>query len=137
MPTSSTVGRQMPTDSYYWSTCCGRVHKDQLVFFCQIIIAYIVIITSLANITFTEQNTCLWAKLASGTIGYLLPSQKIKHDQFSRNTADNSLDTYLNNTASRFTVKLLDRIELKGDYEVGLTLILSSISTILTDVFIS
>ena len=34
--------------------------------------------------------------------------------------SDNSLDTYPNNTASRFTVKLPDRIELNGDYEVGL-----------------
>jgi len=87
MPTNSTVGLQMSTDSNYWSTCCGRVHKDQFVFFCQIIIAYIVIITSLVNITFTAENTCLWATLASGTIGYLLPSPKIKHDPFSRNTA--------------------------------------------------
>ena len=34
--------------------------------------------------------------------------------------SDNSLDTYPNNTTSRFTVKLPDRIELNGDYEVGL-----------------
>jgi hypothetical protein len=34
--------------------------------------------------------------------------------------SDNSLDTYPSNTASRFTVKLPDRIELNGDYEVGL-----------------
>lgn len=34
--------------------------------------------------------------------------------------SDNSLDTYPNNTASRFTVKLPDRIELQDDYEVGL-----------------
>ena len=34
--------------------------------------------------------------------------------------SDNSLDTYPNNTTSRFTVKLADRIEFDGDYEVGL-----------------
>jgi len=34
--------------------------------------------------------------------------------------SDNSLDTYPDNSASRFTVKLPDRVELNGDYEVGL-----------------
>lgn len=34
--------------------------------------------------------------------------------------SDSSLDVYPNNTASRFTVKLPDRIELNDDYEVGL-----------------
>ena len=122
MPTNSTVGLQMSTESNYWSTCCRHVHKDQFVFFCQIIIAYIVIITSLANITFTEQNTCLWATLASGRIGYLLPRvQKSNMTHFHVTLpSNNSLDTHPNNTTSRFTVKLPDQIELNGDYEVGL-----------------
>jgi hypothetical protein len=34
--------------------------------------------------------------------------------------SDNSLDTYPNITTSCFTVKLPDRIDLNGDYEVGL-----------------
>jgi len=34
--------------------------------------------------------------------------------------SDISLDLYPNNTASRFTVKLPDRVELDGDFEVGL-----------------
>jgi len=34
--------------------------------------------------------------------------------------SDSSTDSYPNNTASRFTVKLPDRIELDGDFEVGL-----------------
>jgi hypothetical protein len=62
-----------------WSTCCGRMHKDQIVYLTQVVIAYIVILTSLANITFTTENTCLWATLASGTIGYLLPNPTCKH----------------------------------------------------------
>jgi hypothetical protein len=70
-----------------WVTCCGRVHRDQVVFFCQIIVAYIVIVTSLANLTFTSENTCLWATLTSGTIGYLLPSPTIKDGPLLRRTA--------------------------------------------------
>jgi len=84
---SSTVGLQMSTESNYWTTCCGRVRKDQFVFFSQIIIAYIVIITSLVNITFTSENICLWASIASSTIGYLLPSPSLKYDGIPRSTA--------------------------------------------------
>jgi hypothetical protein len=35
--------------------------------------------------------------------------------------SDSSKDTYPGNTTSRFTVKLPDRIDLDGDYEVGLS----------------
>ena len=58
-----------------------------MVFLVQVTIAYVVILTSLVNITFTSENTCLWATLASGTIGYLLPSPSVKHEPFSRHAA--------------------------------------------------
>jgi hypothetical protein len=70
-----------------WLTCCGPMHKHQMVFLVQVTFAYVVILTSLVNITFTTENTCLWATLASGTIGYLLPSPSIKHEPFSRDAA--------------------------------------------------
>jgi hypothetical protein len=84
MPTSSTVGRRVYTQSNVWVTCCGRVHRDQVVFLCQVVIAYLVIIISLINITISSENTCLWATLASGTIGYLLPSPSFTHERVSR-----------------------------------------------------
>jgi hypothetical protein len=71
----------------YWSTCCGEVPREQIVFLIQVIIAYIVIITSLLNISITTENTCLWATLISGTLGYLLPAPSIRHEQpFLRGT---------------------------------------------------
>ena len=63
-----------------WRTCCGRAPREQIVFFTQVIIAYVVIITSLINLCLSSQNTCLWATLVSGTIGYLLPAPTIKHE---------------------------------------------------------
>jgi hypothetical protein len=70
-----------------WLTCCGRVQREQVVFVVQVVIAYIVIITSLVNITLFSDNLCLWSTLASGTIGYLLPSPSIKHESLSCSTA--------------------------------------------------
>jgi hypothetical protein len=71
----------MSTNSNSWITCCGQVPRSQIAFLGQIVIAYFVIIVSLINITISSENTCLWATLASGTIGYLLPSPKQKHDE--------------------------------------------------------
>ena len=77
----------MSTNSSSWVTCCGQVPRSQIVFLVQVVIAYIVIVVSLVNITVTSENTCLWATLASGTIGYLLPSPSIKrHESFLRDT---------------------------------------------------
>jgi hypothetical protein len=86
MATNSTVGQRLCINSDYWLTCCGRIPRDQFVFIIQVVIAYIVIIVSLANITFTKENTCLWATLASGTIGYLLPSPSINIPTIFRST---------------------------------------------------
>jgi hypothetical protein len=68
----------MSSDNW-WFTSCGPMHKHQLIFLVQVFIAYAVILTSLINITFTTENTCLWATLASGTIGYLLPNSSVKY----------------------------------------------------------
>ena len=78
----------MSTNSSSWVTCCGQAPRSQIVFLVQVVIAYIVIIVSLINITISTENTCPWATLASGTIGYLLPSPSIKyHESFLHNTA--------------------------------------------------
>ena len=77
----------MSTNSSTWVTCCGNVPRSQIVFTVQVVAAYIVILVSLINITISSENTCLWATLASGTIGYLLPSPNIKcHESFLRDT---------------------------------------------------
>ena len=86
MATNSTVGRHLYANSDYWLTCCGYTPKDQVVFMFQVVIAYIVIIVSLTNITFSSENTCLWATLVSGTIGYLLLSPTINHETVYRYT---------------------------------------------------
>jgi hypothetical protein len=86
MATNSTAGRHLYANSDYWLTCFGHAPKDQVVFVFQVVIAYIVIIVSLTNITFSSENTCLWATLASGTIGYLLPSPSINHEIVYRRT---------------------------------------------------
>jgi len=66
-----------------WKLCRLRVPADQIIFFSQVLIAYIVIIVSLINLCLYDSNVCLWSSLASGTIGYLLPNPTIKSQHVS------------------------------------------------------
>jgi hypothetical protein len=61
-----------------WKICCAKVPADEVMFFCQILIAYVVILVSLINISLENGDICLWSTLASGTIGYLLPNPSLK-----------------------------------------------------------
>ena len=49
-PTNSIVGRLMSSNND-WRCCFGHMHKDKVVFLAQAVIAYIVILTSLVNIS--------------------------------------------------------------------------------------
>ena len=63
-----------------WNCCGGQVPRAEIVFFCQILILYSVIITALYNITFNPEskNQKIWIALLSSSIGFLLPSPEIK-----------------------------------------------------------
>jgi hypothetical protein len=54
------------------------VSKSKIVFFAQIVIVYIVIITSLFNLTFRNGDNQLWTALLSSSIGYILPAPKLR-----------------------------------------------------------
>jgi hypothetical protein len=64
-----------------WNLCCTKAPKDQVIYCCQLVAALLVIVVGLLNITFTEDDTCLWSTLVSGAIGYLLPSPHIRKDE--------------------------------------------------------
>lgn len=59
--------------------CFGRkVPKQEVVYLSQIIVIYIVIITSIVNLSLNNGDGNLWSSLMSAGIGYILPSPKIK-----------------------------------------------------------
>ena len=66
-----------------WKVCCAKAPRTEIVYFSQLIVAAIVILVGLFNITLTENDTCLWSSIVSGTLGYLLPSPSLKrkHEQ--------------------------------------------------------
>ena len=64
-----------------WKVCCAKAPKDEIIYCCQLIVATIIIAVGLLNITFTENDTCLWSILVSGAVGYLLPNPQIRRDE--------------------------------------------------------
>jgi len=64
-----------------WKLCCAKAPKDEIIYCCQLAIAVLIIAVGLLNITFTENDTCLWSTLVSGAVCYLLPSPQIHRNE--------------------------------------------------------
>jgi hypothetical protein len=61
-----------------WNLFGHVLPKSEIVFFCQIIVIYFVIITCIINLSRGQGDSNLWTALLSSNIGYLLPSPTIK-----------------------------------------------------------
>jgi hypothetical protein len=62
-----------------WQIMGVKVPKNEIVFFCQVIAIYTVIITCIVNLSLSHPLTELWVGLLSSCIGFLLPNPSIKH----------------------------------------------------------
>ena len=71
-----------------WTICYQQVPSQEVIFFTQVILIYVVVCVSLANITLSAENRILWSSLLSGCLGYLLPNPKIvkRNDTLLPNT---------------------------------------------------
>lgn len=66
------------TTSLQSSDSKAKLPKNRLAFFSQIIIVYMIIITSLVQISLQSPDKELWLILLSSSIGYILPSPGLK-----------------------------------------------------------
>lgn len=66
------------SNSERWHLLGARIPKAEIVYFCQMIIVYVIIITSIVNLSLQNGSTELWISLLSSCIGYALPSPKLK-----------------------------------------------------------
>ena len=77
-----SVDRMAPTDvesSSSWVAFGKKLPRSEIVFLCQVIILYTVIVVSIYNLTVGSNNSNLWTALLSSCLGYLLPNPTIKH----------------------------------------------------------
>ena len=62
------------SDINQWTIFGKEVPKSEIVFFCQVIVIYTVVVTSIYNLTRgVGDNDKLWTALLSSSLGYLLP----------------------------------------------------------------
>ncbi len=60
-----------------WMVCGYKFPRSEVVFFCQTVILYIVILVSLYNLTCGHENSTLWTALLSGSLGIISPPPDI------------------------------------------------------------
>src|SRR5215469_9046806 len=82
-----------------------RSRSIEIAFICQVIAIFIVIIACVVNLSIGLDKAELWSSLLSGTLGYLLPSPKIRRKN----------ESFLYDTT-----RLITPITLSGDWEYGL-----------------
>lgn len=63
----------------HWQMFGRKMPKAEIVFFVQVLLIYIVVITSIVNLTINKDEGKLWTALLSSSFGYLLPSPNLKH----------------------------------------------------------
>lgn len=56
----------------------SQLPKSEIVYFCQMIVVFIIIVTSIANLSLQNDKSELWIALLSSAIGYALPNPTLK-----------------------------------------------------------
>ena len=61
-----------------WSCFGNEVSKSLVVFVVEVVLVYIVVLTSIVNLSLSHDDSKLWTALLSANIGYRLPSPSLK-----------------------------------------------------------
>jgi hypothetical protein len=65
-----------------WQMFGSKVPREEIVYLCQIIGVYTIIITSIVNLSIGgRERTELWITLLSSAIGYLLPNPRLGQNE--------------------------------------------------------
>ena len=63
-----------------WHLFGTECPKEEIVFLCQVVILYTVIMVSIYNLTVGHGGSTLWTALLSSSLGYLLPNPSMKRE---------------------------------------------------------
>ena len=61
-----------------WHIFGRECPKEEIVFLCQVIILYTVIVVSIYNLTVAHDDSTLWTALLSSSLGYIPPNPSLK-----------------------------------------------------------
>ena len=65
------------TSWHLFGTVCP---KEEIVFLCQVLVLFTVILISIYNLTTGHENSNLWTALLSSSLGYLLPNPTLRRN---------------------------------------------------------
>ena len=76
------MGEQLKRQSsnHRWTFLGTSLPKSEIVYFCQMLLVYIIVVTSIVNLSMNGGKTELWVSLLSSAIGYALPSPTLNKD---------------------------------------------------------
>ena len=63
-----------------WHLFGTECPKEEIVFLCQVVIFYTVIVISIYNLTVGDGDSNLWTFLLSSSLGYLLPNPTLRRN---------------------------------------------------------
>lgn len=64
-----------------WTFLGTAIPKSEIVYFCQMFLVYLIVVTSIVNLSMNSGKTELWVSLLSSAIGYALPSPSLNKQQ--------------------------------------------------------
>ena len=67
-------------DSTPWHIFGTACPKEEIVFLCQVVVLYTVILISIYNLTTGNGDSNLWTALLSSSLGYLLPNPTLRRN---------------------------------------------------------
>ena len=70
-----------PHMSKVWSVLGQDLPRSEVVYFSQMLIIYIVVITSIFNLSIGEEKSSLWINLLTSACSYLLPPPQLNKDK--------------------------------------------------------
>ena len=107
-------------DNTLWRLFGTVCPKEEIVFECQVIILYTIIMISIYNHTTGQENSNLWTALLSSPLGYLLPNGAMATDFYLALPSNASMKMYPDNTLGHYITDLPQRIDLSVEWECGL-----------------
>jgi len=76
------------TSDSRWNFCGDSVPKQEVVFICQLITTFSIVVVALINLSLDRPNRELWSTLVGAGFGYLVPCPTI-HRRSRRRRGDN------------------------------------------------
>ena len=76
-PQQQQQQQQQKRTTRFWHMFGRKLPRSEIVFFCQTFLIYVVVVTSLVNLTLKNGPINLWIALLGSCLGYLLPHPSI------------------------------------------------------------